>query len=103
MVRRTPISRRRPRLAAAATVALSFVATCAATSTVYGAPRDPAITTPRLGAPAAKASGGSVNLASSSLKVVSSTGHKLRVRVFAFRSSTGTSIEVGVETRDLRE
>ena len=103
MVRRTPLSRRRPRLAAAATVALSFVATCAATSTVYGAPRDPAITTPRLGAPAAKASGGSVNLASSSLKVVSSTGHKLRVRVFAFRSSTGTSIEVGVETRDLRE
>ena len=103
MVRRTPLSRRRPRLAAAATVALSFVATCAATSTVYGAPRDPAFTTPRLGAPAAKASGASVNLASSSLKVVSSTGHKLRVRVFAFRSSTGTSIEVGVETRDLRE
>lgn len=47
--------------------------------------------------------GTNLNLDSSALKVVSSTGHKLLVRVFAFRTSTGASVEVGLETRDQRE
>lgn len=102
MVRRTFLFSRRPRLALSATVAVTLVATGAAASTAYagfsGTP------TSRAGlARAAANAGTNVNLDSSSLKVVSSTGHHLLVRVFAFRSSTGTSIEVGVETRDHRE
>ncbi len=95
MVRRTPTVPRAARLAATATVALSFVASGAAASGAPGL---------RAGlAPAVAKAGTDVNLSSSALKVVSSTGHKLLVRVLAFRSSSATSIEVGVETRDHRE
>jgi hypothetical protein len=101
MTRRPRALPRRSRLAAAGAVALTLVAAGAATNAGSAAgPDGPAL---RLGRPAAKAAAASVDITSSAKKVVSSTGHRLRVQVVTVQDSTGTHVEVTAETRNRSE
>jgi hypothetical protein len=100
MTPRTPAPSRRPRLAAAGLVVLTLVATGAATDAGSAAP---GTWTRQLDPTAARASAASVDVASSALKVVSTTGHHLRLRMLAFRTSSGTQIVVAVESHNQAE
>jgi hypothetical protein len=86
---------------AGATVVLTAGVTGVATGTPYaeaaGAPGHGSL---RLGVGTAKAAGGAVDVAVHPLKVVSSTGHKLRLLLHADTSGTAAQVGVGVETRD---
>jgi hypothetical protein len=82
-----------------AATALALVASSAATTYADAHDRGP-IVPDGLARSMPVAAGGSLQVASSSVKVVSSTGHRLRVRLLAFRGPTTSQIEVGVETRN---
>jgi hypothetical protein len=97
MLRRTAEVPRRPRLAVGA-VGLALVAASVGTSAQAAVPL-----TGGLAPTTSRSAGASVNVTSSVLKVVSSTGHKLRLRLRAFQSDTATQVDIQVETRDRAE
>lgn len=101
MSRCTPTFARAARVSAAATLAVALLATGAGSTSTYAAVPGTAATTWEL-ARAAKA-GTTVDITSGALKVVSSTGHKLRLHVLAFRTSTGNQIVVDLQTRNQAE
>jgi hypothetical protein len=101
MVRRTPLPSRGSRLAAAA-VTVALVATFVTASSV-SATTGAATSTEGLVPPVARAGTTSVDITSSTLKVVSSSGHRLRVHVLGFRTSTGVQVAVDVQTRNEAE
>jgi hypothetical protein len=97
---RRPHRSRGLRLAAASGVALAATAMGAATTTAQ------ATGTPITGAlmpPVSKSAHTTVTISSSAPKVVSSTGHKLRIQMLVFRTSDGTRIELTAETRNRAE
>jgi hypothetical protein len=89
-----------PRVAAAAILAVALLGASVGTSTAATG-RHPGLATTGLpGLSSPRAAGASVNVTSSVLKVVSSTGHRLRIRLRAFQSDTSSQVDLQVETRD---
>jgi hypothetical protein len=98
MVRRR-LHSRGGRLAALTSAALCLAVVAGGTS--YAAA--PLGSPPSPGERGSRAAARQVNLSTHPVKVVSSTGHRLRVLVLASQSSSATQIQVGVETRNQAE
>ncbi|MGC4112448.1 MAG: hypothetical protein QM747_18905 [Nocardioides sp.] len=91
--------RRVPFLAAASlTLALTGIAT-SAYSRGFVDPSDSGV----LGGANARGPATTVTIGSSVLQVVSSTGHKLRLRVLGLRNSSGSRVDIQVQSKDRTE